>query len=452
MANYYIDYENVHNEGLKGLSKLEAGDRLNLFYSNKADTLKIDVVRKLMKCPAEIDFVKILNGVENALDFQLITALMCNYTPEEKYYIISRDKGYDAAIEMANQQKRNTIFRCKDIDGAIKHQNNLGIDESDLEVIVDLELDEPEDEPGYDVDEVLETNEALEADNEQMLNQPTEQVVEEMDEQQPDIQPEEQTVPEVEQNIAECQPEQSAANAVEGIGEAEEAVKAEEALSVAEDEKARRAYQSVCTKILNTLKNNHKIPVYYRQAGAIYEALAESDNKMQFYHRLIQTLGRKKGGELYQRVKTAYKSLAALYKASAAAEQVAGQEDVAAVPSEAKSITEQVMDALVDDMLESDNPEAEAAAVVAAIKAEIVKDQVKGKAKAKRAAKSEAKPVQEPENTNEELPPEAGKEGSEDKPAAKKRNYKRSSRTNSRSTNRRSRKPKAAEEVSSPTE
>ena len=101
MANYYIDYENVHNEGLKGVQKLQQEDKLHLFYSIKADTLKIDVVRQLMDCPATICFDKIVNGVENALDFQLITALMCNYSAEEKYYIISRDKGYDAAIEMA---------------------------------------------------------------------------------------------------------------------------------------------------------------------------------------------------------------------------------------------------------------------------------------------------------------------------------------------------------------
>ena len=75
MSSYYIDYENVHNEGLGGIEKLGAGSRVCLFYSCKADTLKIDVVRQLMGCAAEIRFEKIDTGVENALDFQLITAL-----------------------------------------------------------------------------------------------------------------------------------------------------------------------------------------------------------------------------------------------------------------------------------------------------------------------------------------------------------------------------------------
>ena len=91
MSSYYIDYENVHNEGLGGIEKLGAGSRVCLFYSCKADTLKIDVVRQLMGCAAEIRFEKIDNGVENALDFQLITALMCSYSTDESYYIISKD-------------------------------------------------------------------------------------------------------------------------------------------------------------------------------------------------------------------------------------------------------------------------------------------------------------------------------------------------------------------------
>lgn len=422
MANYYIDYENVHNEGLKGLSKLVEGDRLNLFYSNKADTLKIDVVRKLMKCPAEIDFVKILNGVENALDFQLITALMCNYAPEEKYYIISRDKGYDAAIEMANQQDRNTIYRCKDIDGALKHQNNLGIDESDQEVIVDLELDEPDNDLIYpaETDAAEESEPAASAAQEQ--SEPAEQAVEELSQLQ--IEAPDEVIEEA--PVTELEPASEAEQPVEGQ-EDNESAKAEEINRVAEDEKARRAYQSVCTKILNNLKNNHKISVYYRQAGAIYEALAESDSKMQFYHRLIQTLGRKKGGELYQRVKTAYKSLVAIYKASVAVEEpeagMVEQPVVETAPAaEEKSITEQVMDALLDDMLESDNPEAEAAAVAAAVSAEIVKEQAKAE-------------------DNQDAEPKA---------PAKKRSYKRNPRSNSRGTNRRGRKPKAVEAAAAP--
>ena len=61
MANFYIDYENVHNEGLKGIEQLTPTDTIYLFYSDKADTLKIDVVQKIMQTQGVIKFMKIEN-------------------------------------------------------------------------------------------------------------------------------------------------------------------------------------------------------------------------------------------------------------------------------------------------------------------------------------------------------------------------------------------------------
>lgn len=325
MANYYIDYENVHNEGLKGVQKLQQEDKLHLFYSIKADTLKIDVVRQLMDCPATICFDKIVNGVENALDFQLITALMCNYSAEEKYYIISRDKGYDAAIEMAGKQNRDNIYRCRDIEGAIKHQDGLGIDESDQEVIVDLgdlasdyqvedktfseEMPEVQPETAAQSAMPVETPvESVEAKSEEIITQQQEEAPEPA--QAVEITAEDQeTAPAEEQD----QPEMPEENTVEPENEAEAAV-------LTDEEIKRRAHQSICTKILNHIKLIQKIPLVYKQAEDICEALEDSETKMQFYHRLLQSLGRKKGGELYQKVKAVYKPIRGIYQASLAGE------------------------------------------------------------------------------------------------------------------------------------
>lgn len=328
MANYYIDYENVHNEGLKGVQKLQQEDKLHLFYSIKADTLKIDVVRQLMECPATICFDKIVNGVENALDFQLITALMCNYSAEEKYYIISRDKGYDAAIEMAGKQNRDNIYRCRDIDGAIKHQEGLGIDESDQEVIVDLgdlasdyqvedktfseEMPEVQPaetaaQPDMVVEPVETPVEVIEAEPEEIIVQQQEEAPEPA--QAVEIATEEEIAPAEEED----QPEMSEENTAEPVNEAEAAV-------LTDEEIKRRAHQSICTKILNHIKLIQKIPLVYKQAEDICEALEDSETKMQFYHRLLQSLGRKKGGELYQKVKAVYKPIRGIYQASLAGE------------------------------------------------------------------------------------------------------------------------------------
>lgn len=334
MANYYIDYENVHNEGLKGVQKLQQEDKLHLFYSIKADTLKIDVVRQLMECPATICFDKIVNGVENALDFQLITALMCNYSAEEKYYIISRDKGYDAAIEMAGKQNRDNIYRCRDIDGAIKHQEGLGIDESDQEVIVDLgDLAsdyQVEDQTFFEeMPEVQSETVEQPAAQPAMIVEPLEAPVEAIEvEPEVVVVPKQEEAPEPAQAVEitaeeEEQPQIPEENTAEAESEAEAAV-------LTDEEIKRRAHQSICTKILNHIKLIQKIPLVYKQAEDICEALEDSETKMQFYHRLLQSLGRKKGGELYQKVKAVYKPIRGIYQASLAGEDQSEENKVQA--------------------------------------------------------------------------------------------------------------------------
>lgn len=342
MANYYIDYENVHNEGLKGVQKLQQEDKLHLFYSIKADTLKIDVVRQLMDCPATICFDKIVNGVENALDFQLITALMCNYSAEEKYYIISRDKGYDAAIEMAGKQNRDNIYRCRDIEGAIKHQDGLGIDESDQEVIVDLgdlasdyqvedktfseemsevqseTVEQPAAQPAMVVEPLEAPVEAIEVEPEEVAASQQEEASEPA--QAVEITAEDQEIAPVEE---EEQSQMTEENTAEAENEAEADV-------LTDEEIKRRAHQSICTKILNHIKLIQKIPLVYKQAEDICEALEDSETKMQFYHRLLQSLGRKKGGELYQKVKAVYKPIRGIYQASLAGEDQSEENKVQA--------------------------------------------------------------------------------------------------------------------------
>lgn len=369
MANYYIDYENVHNEGLKGVQKLQQGDRLYLFYSVKADTLKIDVVRQLMECPAEISFDKIINGVENALDFQLITALMCNYTPDEDYYIISRDKGYDAAIEMAGKQNRCNIYRCKEIEGAIKHQDGLGIDESDQEIIVDLgdlsnnELvadSEPTSNIVPEAGEIVSENQVLDdvpaiqddvntksANAEQL--EPLEAVQESDDEESATITQEEmERIFSGKQNVEDTQTQETEEQAELQPNEAPV-----EAVVLSEDEIKRRAHQSICTKILNHVKLIQKIPLIYKQAEYICEALEDSDTKMQFYHRLLQSLGRKKGGELYQKIKAVYKPIRGIYQASLAGDEQSedNKSSNMAVPSEDVQIaTQESSDIVTNDV------------------------------------------------------------------------------------------------------
>ena len=119
MNIYFIDYENVTSQGLKGIELLTEADEVNLLYSKKAETMKIDMLTQLMASRANIRFLPVHVGTPNALDFQLITLLFLHYTDGNNYYIISKDSGYDCCIKTALENDAPNVFRFPNIESAI---------------------------------------------------------------------------------------------------------------------------------------------------------------------------------------------------------------------------------------------------------------------------------------------------------------------------------------------
>ena len=119
MNIYFIDYENVTSQGLKGIELLTEADEVNLLYSKKAETMKIDMLTQLMASRANIRFLPVHVGTPNALDFQLITLLFLRYTDGNNYYIISKDSGYDCCIKTALENDAPNVFRFPNIESAI---------------------------------------------------------------------------------------------------------------------------------------------------------------------------------------------------------------------------------------------------------------------------------------------------------------------------------------------
>ncbi|MCR5831721.1 MAG: hypothetical protein K6G67_06230 [Lachnospiraceae bacterium] len=107
MATYLVDYENVHHSGLLGMEALSEEDKIVVFYSDNGETIPIYL---LDNCSASFDFRRVVAGTSNALDFQLVGYLFHEMKPEEVYYIISRDTGYDMIVPMA-KSFGNTIIR-----------------------------------------------------------------------------------------------------------------------------------------------------------------------------------------------------------------------------------------------------------------------------------------------------------------------------------------------------
>lgn len=116
MAVFYVDFENVGNIGIEGIEKLSEDDKVIIFYSNRAENLKVSNVEKIMNSEAEISFRWVQNGYPNALDFHLITLMLCEMTEDNIYYIVSRDKGYDICIAAAKTCDRSNLNRIEAIN------------------------------------------------------------------------------------------------------------------------------------------------------------------------------------------------------------------------------------------------------------------------------------------------------------------------------------------------
>ncbi len=97
MAIYYVDFENVHVWGLKGAESLDSNDSILIFCREK-DVSTIKKECKQRKIKAFIKCCVISSTTKNALDFELISELFMNKCDDIRY-IISHDKGFEAAVE-----------------------------------------------------------------------------------------------------------------------------------------------------------------------------------------------------------------------------------------------------------------------------------------------------------------------------------------------------------------
>lgn len=116
MRRFYVDFENVKSEGLKGVGSLTANDVVYILFSCNADTVKMHTVKQILRSKATIEAIEADVGVKNALDFQLLACLSCDYSTKDTFYIVSNDTGYDKFIKtfIARSGTEN-IFRMSSI-------------------------------------------------------------------------------------------------------------------------------------------------------------------------------------------------------------------------------------------------------------------------------------------------------------------------------------------------
>ena len=98
MKYFFIDYENIKQDALKGIERLSEEDKVIVFYSEYAQTMTIPMHLQINNSRAEFSFKEVQVGHKNDLDFQLATELGCLVGSGigDEYYIVSYDKGYQS--------------------------------------------------------------------------------------------------------------------------------------------------------------------------------------------------------------------------------------------------------------------------------------------------------------------------------------------------------------------
>lgn len=114
MTYYFVDYENVHSDGIVDCSELEQGDIVYVFYTEQAKNITLDILEQFTRRGIRLELDKAGTGAKNALDFQLSSYLGYVIAKHEteplRYVIVSKDTGFDRLVQFWGE-KGIQIFR-----------------------------------------------------------------------------------------------------------------------------------------------------------------------------------------------------------------------------------------------------------------------------------------------------------------------------------------------------
>ena len=356
MNIYYIDYENVSSQGLKGVELLSENDEVILLYSKKADHVKIDILTMMMESKARIRFLPVHVGTPNALDFQLVTLLFLNYKPENSCYIISKDSGYDCCIKTAAENGAVNVARYPNIESAV-NKTSVKKTRRGKQASEEASKEKPQAEPEKKDNVMVQPSSGRSETSRQQSVHASEQPAQESasgpDHAQDSSRSVEapDTVQEASAPAAEdtarkkpsrrrgrkktATPEAEASQGGQTVssdsGEEKKDAPGSAALKPAEkpaeqvlqqrylsrqfdaknppSQNAAKSEADKPVSILSVIRRRNDVQLDMHQIDLIRESLKNSGNKQQFYSYFVKKLGQKQGIELYHSVKSSYTDL-----------------------------------------------------------------------------------------------------------------------------------------------
>ena len=117
----YIDFENVSQQGLRGIQNLTKNDLVRIFLGPKCSKMSLIDADLVFHCDATVELIKNDQIGKNALDFIIMVHLGYDIAKKtgNAYYVVSNDKGYEPAINEMKSMTGCTIERLPDVDAVI---------------------------------------------------------------------------------------------------------------------------------------------------------------------------------------------------------------------------------------------------------------------------------------------------------------------------------------------
>ena len=318
MNIYYIDYENVSSQGLKGVELLTENDEDVLLYSKKADNVKIDILTMMMESRAKIRFLPVNVGTPNALDFQLVTLLFLNYRPENTCYIISKDSGYDCCIKTAAQNGAPNVARYPNIESAVnktpaKKKTRTKTQPANSQDQVLIRPSSAETAPAAESLPSAGSTSSPESAGESPAASSEENAKKKASRRRGH---KKAASPEPDSTQADVLTQSRPAREPAAEKAPEQEVLQQRYLSKQFDSKSpvlsgsgTRTEADKPVSILSVIRRRNDVQLDMHQIDLIRDALKNSGNKQQFYSYFVKKLGQKQGIELYHDVKSSYTDL-----------------------------------------------------------------------------------------------------------------------------------------------
>ena len=114
MRYFFIDLENVRNEGLEGVLTLNTDDMVYIFYSENAFSMAIPTLESITNSKCSSKFIKTNYIGKNAMDFQIVSLFGATIErcKEGSFYIISKDNGFRSAVSFCESYFEHYSIKC----------------------------------------------------------------------------------------------------------------------------------------------------------------------------------------------------------------------------------------------------------------------------------------------------------------------------------------------------